>query len=272
MKPGWRTTEIYVLSRRKVIAQYEIPRASRPVHRATTQVPAMRVDLVDILGPPVLGVAFLFLSWSQMRMTRGRDGLTSYDKKLLTYGFLFVVGLGYLVLLARELHWPDSLMYVAIGAWGVLLAFIAWRRYQRERAASKAPQSTKQVADYLKEGLPVVGLLVCLIGSAIEWESVAKGQGRLIVALLWTGGVALVIWLARRNRRATVVTALRAFLGLLVIGAIAQQSLAAVVAAAVVGGALLLLQKLWKQKSDGVEAPESLFPKPGAPPSTHNPR
>ncbi len=55
----------------------------------------MRPDLLDILAPPALGLVFLLLSWSQMHVTRGRHALTPYDRKLLIYGFFFVLGMGY---------------------------------------------------------------------------------------------------------------------------------------------------------------------------------
>jgi len=197
-------------------------------------------------------------------------------KNVLLHGFFFVLGIGYLILwqdqLGSLLHWrPVWILLIVV--WGVLLACLAWWRHQRTRAALDSPRIRKPVTDYVKEGLPVVGLLVCLIGSAIEWESIVKGEGHFAVGLLWVASVAGMIALARRNLRVTVVTALRAFFGLLVIGAIAQQSISALVASGVIAFLLFLLEKFWKNKSVSPDQGEakSLFRRVGEPPSPGKP-
>ncbi len=229
----------------------------------------MKISWFDISVPGLGALVVLFLSWSAARSINAGRRLSSTQRRVVSYGFFFALGMGYLMLIASELHWPDSLLFVLIGAFAVLLAAVAWFQHRQARAASKAPRSTKRAADYLREGLPVAGLLVCLIGSAIEWEFVVKGQGRVIVALLWTAGVVSLIWLARRDRRATVVTALRAFLGLLVIGAIAQQNLPALAAVGVTAVVLFLVEKLWKPAPLQFESLESQITKPGGPPSSN---
>jgi len=206
----------------------------------------MRPDLLDILAPPALGLVFLLLSWSQMHVTRGRHALTPYDRKLLIYGFFFVLGMGYLMLIGKLFRWRPSMLFVVIGAWGVLLALIAWQRYRRAQAASQAPRIP--LSSSLAEGLPVVGLLVCLVASVVEWSLWIDGKAHLIVALVWTAGVPAIIVLARRNRWPTVIMALRVFFGLLVIGAIAQKRLLALAAAGVVGVVLFLLERVWTEK------------------------
>lgn len=203
----------------------------------------MRIDLLDILMPAVVSVAFLLLSWSYARsINRGRP-LRPTQQKMLYYGFSFVLGAGYLALSGAVLRWPMARWVWLIVGWGVLLASVAWWRRKRARENSGTPR--RPLGTTLAESLPMVGLLVCLIGAAIEWEFVAESQGRWLVALSWTVGVAAVIALARRNRRATVVTALRAFLGLLVIGALAQWSLSGLIAVGVTAAVLLMLEKLW---------------------------
>src|SRR2546427_3594443 len=117
----------------------------------------MRPDLLDILAPPALGLVFLLLSWSQMHVTRGRHALTPYDRKLLIYGFFFVLGMGYLMLIGKLFRWRPSMLFVVIGAWGVLLALIAWQRYRRAHGALEAPPIPP--FSPLAEGLPGRGLV-----------------------------------------------------------------------------------------------------------------
>jgi len=76
----------------------------------------------------------------------------------------------YLMLIGKLFRWRPSMLFVVIGAWGVLLALIAWQRYRRAQAASQAPRIP--LSSSLAEGLPVVGLLVCLVAHA-EYEEEA---------------------------------------------------------------------------------------------------
>lgn len=233
----------------------------------------MRDIFGQVLFPPLLGVALLLIGWSYGRSIRGRRPFTPAMKAITAYGVFFVVGTTYFMAWGPELGSilgvaPNRAWIVPSLPWGLTLGYIAWtkRRQHTATVAKNPPESTRAS---LAESLPLVGLLVCLIGAAVEWEFVARGQGHLLIALLWMVGVAAAIGLARRNRRATVVTALRAFLGLLVVGALAQWSLPGLIAAGATAVVLLLLEKLWKKKPPTVdlEALVSHFTEPTQPPS-----
>ena len=135
--------------------------------------------------------------------------------------------------------------------WGVLIFYIAWRRSHRNQPG--APGVARPKIPYGRTGVPTLALLVCLVGASVEWDAVSGGAGRAWVALLWTAGVAASVWLAQRYRRTVVITALRAFVALAAIGAIAERTVAAVVVAAASALALVLLQKLWNPPSPPIE-------------------
>lgn len=206
----------------------------------------MSFDFSDIMMPVVFTGVFLLVAWTYGRAIRGRKPFTPFMKGLTLYASVFTLGMAYLMMVGGKLHWAPRLLFAVIAAWGLLLVSIAlWRRRGTSNDSGRPSGVPARV--HLNEGLPTVALLVCLIASAIEWEFVYKGNGHWLVALAWTAGVAGSIWLARRNRRMTVVVALRALVGLLVIGAIAQASLPALFAAATAAVVLFLLEKLWKR-------------------------
>jgi uncharacterized membrane protein YoaK (UPF0700 family) len=209
----------------------------------------MRIDLAGILVIPIIALVFLLLGWSYGRsITRGQP-LTATMRKILLYGFIFVLGTGYSAVL--DAMFGSRTPWVVFPAvWAVLLSVDAWLRSRKKDTASGAPREpiSKQLAD----GLPVVGTIVCLIGAAIDWDLIYEGQGRWPFALLWIAGVAAMVLLARHNRRTTVVVSLRAFAVLLAIGAIARQSLPAFLAAIVVACLLFSLEKLWPNRNGRV--------------------
>jgi hypothetical protein len=167
---------------------------------------------------------------------------------MLFYGVWFMLGMGYLILWQEQvgslLHWRSAWIAL-IGGWAGLLLLIWWHRSRQ--ALSKDLRAP--IATQLGEGLLALGLLVCLIGGGIQWELILKGQGRVFVGVLWMAGAAASIVLARRNRRITIIIALRAILALLAIGAVIRQSLAALVAAGVVGVVLFLVGRYWNSGS-----------------------
>ena len=151
-------------------------------------------------------------------------------KRLLGYGFVFVLAMMYTMMAGSLLHWPHWSGFALIGVWGVLIFYIAWRRSHRNQPG--APGVARPKIPYGRTGVPTLALLVCLVGASVEWDAVSGGSGRAWVALLWTAGVAASVWLAQRYRRTVVITALRAFVALAAIGAIAERTVAAVVVAA----------------------------------------
>ena len=68
-----------------------------------------------------------------MRLYNWGRPLSSIQKKMLFYGWMFVLGMGYLMLFAGNMHWPKSLLFSAIGIGGGLVASVAWWRYLQSR-------------------------------------------------------------------------------------------------------------------------------------------
>jgi hypothetical protein len=61
---------------------------------------------------------FLLLSWLRGRTTGGGLALNSFKIRLLVYGFVFLLGEGYLMVLFADLKWPRTLLFLAIASWG----------------------------------------------------------------------------------------------------------------------------------------------------------
>jgi hypothetical protein len=210
--------------------------------------PAMKIDLDGILAVPIIALVCLLLGWLYGRaMTRGQP-LTPNIRKMLLYMFVFVLGTGYSALIDAMFGSRTPWVVFPI-VWVILLGGIAWVRSRSLAGSSVVPR--EPISARLGEGLPVVGMIVCLIGAAIEWDLIYEGQGRWPFGLLWLAGLAATILIARRNRRTAVVVSLRAFVALLAIGAIAQRSLPAFVAAIVVACVLFSLERLWPNRNTG---------------------
>jgi len=89
--------------------------------------------LQDFLVTTGLALIFLLLSWSWGRATGGGQPLNRFKRRFLAFGFLFALGMGYIMLLVVDLAWPRGFLFPLIGCWGVVLAGIAWYRYHRQR-------------------------------------------------------------------------------------------------------------------------------------------
>lgn len=207
--------------------------------------------LTDIGVVVGITVIFLALSWSYMRSINVGQPLRPIQRTMLFYGFSFVLGMGCVMLLVSDLHWPRQLMFPLIGILGALVAATAWWRYRRSQSQAVSQNPRRPVSTVLAEALPALGLLICVIAGAVEWEYIFEGQGRWWVGVLWLAGVAASILAARQNRRTTVIVVLRGVVALLIIGAITQRKPPALVAAVVFGLALLLLEKFWHSKTNG---------------------
>jgi hypothetical protein len=198
---------------------------------------------------PLAGVAlWILLTWTWGRTVRAGKPFTPGMKKLLVFGSLFLLGLLYLLAwnsqLALAVGFPGRLVWIPLSVvWGIVLAFFAWRKYRRERASSGT--SAKLDSPIFVESLARAGLLVALIGAALEWVFVVEKEGHLWLALLWTAACVAMIFLAKRDRRGAVLAALRLLVLLAVLGAISRPSLRAAAAVVVLGVVLLLTQKLW---------------------------
>jgi len=100
---------------------------------------------------PLLGNVYLHYAfdlwvqhWRKHRAT-GEVIVVRYADKslkisLLVYGFVFVLGEAYLMVLFADLKWPRILVFLAIASWGVLLGSGMWYRHQRRARDSDVAQ------------------------------------------------------------------------------------------------------------------------------------
>lgn len=195
-------------------------------------------------------LVYLLLVWGWSRSVNAGRPLTPWQKKLLLYSFVFILGMVYLMMFGSWFHLPTAIWFIAIGFWGAFLVLILWRRHVRNKRLNGDQGPKAPARAYVSVGLPFLGVLVSLIMSAIEWDFVAEGQGHLWQALAWTAALAASIWLARQNRRAAVVMAFRVFLVLGVIGAIGHPSVAVFVALGIVAVVYFLVERLWPKQTD----------------------
>jgi hypothetical protein len=119
-----------------------------------------------ILGPPIMTLVFLALSWSYGRAIRGRRPFTPFMRVATVYGALFLLGMYYVISVGSYLHWPTPWMVAGSTIWGLLVVYVAWRRHKR--GSLRVRGSSRPVRATLQGGLPTLGLLICLVAGAIE--------------------------------------------------------------------------------------------------------
>lgn len=101
-------------------------------------------DFLANLIVPILGsLLWLLLSWSLFRTLYREKAVTLVRKKMLSHGFLFVLGLAYFIAwndqLAGFMRFPGYEVWRPLSfAWAVLLFYDAARRIQVERESSNA--------------------------------------------------------------------------------------------------------------------------------------
>jgi hypothetical protein len=105
----------------------------------------MRIDLIDVLAPIIVPLFTALVGWGVMRRIQAGGPLSSYQKGLLFYGFIFVVGAGYSMMLVFRLDLPKPLWLLLTVMWAAIIGKIAQKHYQRERDPS--PESTDVEGD-----------------------------------------------------------------------------------------------------------------------------
>lgn len=214
------------------------------------------MQITDPLGqlffPPAMVGLWFFLTWIWGRTVRAGNPLTPSMKRGIFYAALFLLGLLYLLAwndeIATAISWPGKAVWIPLTIiWGVVLAYLALRQYRRQRLLSDAPSDFRYSS--ILGSLIKVGLLIAMIGAVLEWVFVIEKEGHLWLALLWTAGCGLMIFLAKNDRRDTVLLALRLLVLLALLGAIGHPSVTAGIVVVGIGIALLLTQKLWKRNS-----------------------
>ena len=99
--------------------------------------------LGDLLVATVLALIFLLLSWSLGRATSGGRPLNRFKRTLLTFSFIFMLGMAYIMVLVSDLNWNRGLLFPIIACWAVVIAGAAWYRYRREKSDSGVSQGER---------------------------------------------------------------------------------------------------------------------------------
>ena len=91
------------------------------------------LDSFDLLAPPILTLIGTVLGYLWCRTVRRGQPLSPIQRNMLFYFAVFVLGMGYAIMLQDRLailfHWESAWIAVMM-AWGVLLAVIAWARHR----------------------------------------------------------------------------------------------------------------------------------------------
>ena len=101
----------------------------------------MTTHLQDVLVVNVAVIAALGLSWSWGRAVRRGRPLTPVMRKMMTYGALFALGMGNIMMFGSWFAWPQQLWFVLIAAWGATLALVAWWRHEHEPPGPRGPSA-----------------------------------------------------------------------------------------------------------------------------------
>jgi hypothetical protein len=83
-----------------------------------------------IVGPPILTLVWLGMTWLYMRSIRKGRPLNSRGKGILRYGALFILGASYCILWQDELsgllRWRSTWICMVV-VWAGLVGLLAWR-------------------------------------------------------------------------------------------------------------------------------------------------
>jgi hypothetical protein len=104
----------------------------------------MTTHIQDLLVVNLAVAAAVALCWGWGRTVRGGRPLTPPLRGMLLFGFLFALGMGYIMMFGSWFAWPTRIWFVLIAAWGVLLALIVWWRHLRKSEEPHDPSASKQ--------------------------------------------------------------------------------------------------------------------------------
>jgi hypothetical protein len=210
----------------------------------------MNEIFLQLTVPLLGGLLITFMTWRlNQTLSRGRP-MSPFTKKLVSHGFLFVTGMAYLIAwdtqLAAFLGFPGREVWRPLTVlWGGLLLYDAGRRLRREQQITETLEALERVENPDRpESVPpsalssfgqsasTLGIVVCSVAAAIDWNNVLRKQGHAGIALLLTTAIICLIFLAGRERLNSIVTAVRFLFFFAVLGAIAKPSTAAFVVVA----------------------------------------
>lgn len=98
---------------------------------------------MDFLVPIGVALAFFLLCWLYGLAIRQGRPFTPFMRKTLICAPIFILGVGYLMMFAGNLHWSSALLFVLIAGWGaaVFLAALCFYRRQNNPRRSRMPIS-----------------------------------------------------------------------------------------------------------------------------------
>jgi hypothetical protein len=87
-----------------------------------------RFEWLDIIAPPLAAIGWLLISWLYARAVSLGRPLSAVQKGMIIYGFIFVLGMGYLIMMGGALHWQKTAIFPCIGIWAGAVGLLAWSR------------------------------------------------------------------------------------------------------------------------------------------------
>ena len=102
------------------------------------------VDLVfDLLAPAMLALLSILITYSVERIFLAGQPLTPYLKALNLYGFLLLLGGGYVMSLTGLLGFSPATLWVTETIWALLIFLLAWRQHRtRSEKKDSAPAAS----------------------------------------------------------------------------------------------------------------------------------
>ncbi len=100
----------------------------------------INIDAVDILAPPTITLIATVCGYMWSRTVRRGRPMTSFQRKMMWYGPMFILSTTYAAILHDQLaiatHWTFAWIAV-IAIWGTLLALVAWVRDRNHPGGDK---------------------------------------------------------------------------------------------------------------------------------------
>lgn len=91
----------------------------------------MSVSFKDIVVATTVSLGVFLLSYLSGRSFSAGQPLTAIQKAILGYGFVFMLGISYLVVFAGRLDWSAGTKFSLMLIWAGVVALLAfWRHHQ----------------------------------------------------------------------------------------------------------------------------------------------
>lgn len=102
--------------------------------------------MLNLLGPPIIVLFFFGLSWGWAKTVRRGRPLTVFMKLMLTYGSLFMLGMGYAMAfgdpLGTVLSMSPKRAWIPVSiAWAFTLGVVAWRRQKSAVSRNRSSET-----------------------------------------------------------------------------------------------------------------------------------